>query len=647
MNTMSTNAHLYQQTLSYRKNAPPSQYLAPCWFVRVPHPVYYPRYNCHIEPLICGEEVFERLAKDLLSARESVDIITWGFDPGMVLVRGSTAEDGTRYGDLLKEIATRKEKPVKVRLLVWHDDVMSNELMKNIPGYYGKRFPGIDCILSSYYSESHQAYNAEWFSQVCAGDIPNITFHVRDVPAIFLPRSLSGESAPWNVAADLGMIYAAHHQKMLLVDYELPKLARGYVMGHNSITDFWDTKEHQFRDKRRERFYTTDHADLQRSAWKLGQQFDIFHSGMTEAEQSEKEGAVQSYIDAHSHVAQPYQDVSCRVRGPILYDLNHNFCQAWQESRRPSPLFCDLAKLVWLPPLHPINIACKVVDRMHREMDPDFIARRKKLSLAAFDLPYGHHSLQLLRTQPQHGEKSVKECYANLTRQMLHYIFIQNQYIQYEPWAEYLIACVGLLRAAGYLQPIYVFLLTSTPEKDGMDRPTYGVASKVGRSESMRFEHEEAVEKAQKQKTKPPITPEELAVQGIKVFMGSLWTCNEKKGKLRPDDYEEIYIHAKVAIVDDAAFTIGSANLNLRSMALDSELNVLSEAKDVAYQLRSDLFSQCAQETGPEPFGDMADTFKKWEKLAVKNFGAKAAGGKLMGNLLPFHVDRKPGMPVV
>jgi len=647
MNTMSHNAYLYQELLSYRDNAPPIQALAPCWFVRLPNPVYYVRYRCHLEPLICGEEVFGKIVEDLRNARHSVDIITWGFDPGMVLVRGSTAEDGQRYGDLLKEIATRKKNPVKVRLLVWHDDVLSQEFTKSVPGYYGRRFASIDCLLSSNYSESHQAYNAEWFSQVCADDIPNIHFHVRHVPFKFLLGSLSGESAPANVMACLGEVYAAHHQKMLLVDYELPKLARGYVMGHNSITDFWDTKEHKFQDRRRERFYKKDHAELQKDAWKKGQQFDSFNLSMTEAEQREKERVVQAYIDAHSHVAQPYQDVSSRVRGPILYDLNHNFCQAWEESQPPASLLCDLPRFAWLSPMLAVKAVCKVADAFHREMDPDFIARRKRLDASAFDLPYGHHNLQLLRTQPQHAEKAIKECYANLTRQMLHYIFIQNQYIQYGPWAEYLLECVGSLRAAGYLKPIYVFMLTSTPERDGMDRPTYDVASKVGRSESMRVEHEEAVEKARKQKTKPPITPKELASQGINVFMGSLWTCAEGKETLSPNDYEEIYIHSKVAIVDDAAFTIGSANLNLRSMAFDSELNVLSEAKDVAYQLRVDLFTQCAGNAGPMQFANMASTFDLWKQHIAQNARLMRARKVCISQLLPFYVDRKPGAPLV
>ncbi|WP_295992694.1 phospholipase D-like domain-containing protein [Rugamonas sp.] len=229
----------------------------------------------------------------------------------------------------------------------------------------------------------------------------------------------------------------------------------------------------------------------------------------------------------------------------------------------------------------------------------------------------------------------------------LHYIFIQNQYIQYQDWADHLLECVENLRAAGYLKPMYVFLLTSTPESEGMDLPTYGVASRVGMSETMRVEHERALKEAREKKRKPPITAAELADHGVNVFMGSLWTCAQTDGKLRKSDYEEIYIHAKVAIVDDAAFTIGSANLNLRSMALDSELNVLSQAKDVAYQLRCDLFSQCTGNAGPALFEDMGKTFSDWRILASKNVTNMKNGTQLQGQLLPFHVDRQPGAPVV
>ena len=40
-----------------------------------------------------------------------------------------------------------------------------------------------------------------------------------------------------------------------------------------------------------------------------------------------------------------------------------------------------------------------------------------------------------------------------------------------------------------------------------------------------------------------------------------------------------IYVHAKITIVDDAVFRIGSANLNNRSMALDSECDLMLETR--------------------------------------------------------------------
>lgn len=648
MGGMNDNATLYEQRLSYRSNAAPYQCLAQPWFVRAPWKVYYPRHRCLIEALICGEKVFGKIAEDLEKASHSVDIITWGFDPGMVLVRGATAEDGERYGELLERIATRKKNPVKVRLLVWHDDLLSHLTMNNIPVLFGKHLPYLGGLQNSYYSEAHQNYTAEWLAQVIAGEIPNILFHVRHVPHDVLKQSLAGESVPKGLSAELSKLYASHHQKMLLIDYEQAASATGYVMGHNSLTDFWDTGEHQFRDRRRERFYTMDHAELQKKAWREGVQYEGAGYLLSERQLEQKARAVQSYIDSHSYVSKPYQDVSCRMKGPILHDLNHNFCEAWQESERPSSLFKELVLLSTNPLLRPaMRKILHFSDALVDEMDPDFISRRMRIPLKAFTLPGGQHSVQLLRTNPSSGEKTIKECYANLTRQTFHYIFIQNQYIQYKDWADHLIECVGRLRSAGYLKPIYVFLLTSTPESDGMDVPTYDVASKVGMSDHMKVEHKDALEQARQKKIKPPITAAELADRGINVFMGSLWTCADAEGKLRPTHYEEIYIHAKVAVVDDAAFTVGSANLNLRSMAMDSELNVLSEAKDIAFQLRSDLFSQCSGKAGPAQFGDMRQTFDNWQDAADTNARLKMAGAQLLSQLFPFYVDRKPGSPVV
>jgi len=82
-------------------------------------------------------------------------------------------------------------------------------------------------------------------------------------------------------------------------------------------------------------------------------------------------------------------------------------------------------------------------------------------------------------------------------------------------------------------------------------------------------------------------------------------------------------------------------------MALDSELNILSQAKDVAYKLRCDLFDQCLGSPGPEQFGNMETTFNDWREQMKKNARAKERNNPLIGQVVAFYVDRKPGSPLI
>lgn len=75
-----------------------------------------------------------------------------------------------------------------------------------------------------------------------------------------------------------------------------------------------------------------------------------------------------------------------------------------------------------------------------------------------------------------------------------------------------------------------------------------------------------------------------------RVHIFSLYTAAPK------DDgswiYKPIYVHAKVGIVDDHWFTVGSANLNERGMEGDSEINAQVVDDDLANELRLRLWSE-------------------------------------------------------
>lgn len=69
------------------------------------------------------------------------------------------------------------------------------------------------------------------------------------------------------------------------------------------------------------------------------------------------------------------------------------------------------------------------------------------------------------------------------------------------------------------------------------------------------------------------------------------YTSGPSVGK-RAFAYHPIYVHAKVAIVDDEWCTVGSANLNNRGFILDSEMNAAVCAPDVARDLRVALWAE-------------------------------------------------------
>jgi phosphatidylserine/phosphatidylglycerophosphate/cardiolipin synthase-like enzyme len=55
---------------------------------------------------------------------------------------------------------------------------------------------------------------------------------------------------------------------------------------------------------------------------------------------------------------------------------------------------------------------------------------------------------------------------------------------------------------------------------------------------------------------------------------------------------DPIYVHAKIAIVDDAWLTIGSANLNEHSLFNDTEMNIVVHDRPLATGTRLQLWSE-------------------------------------------------------
>jgi phosphatidylserine/phosphatidylglycerophosphate/cardiolipin synthase-like enzyme len=103
--------------------------------------------------------------------------------------------------------------------------------------------------------------------------------------------------------------------------------------------------------------------------------------------------------------------------------------------------------------------------------------------------------------------------------------------------------------------------------------------------------------------------------------------------------YRPIYVHAKVAIVDDTWATAGSANLNGRGLATDSELNVSMTDPRVIRELRLRLWAEhlgCAEEELRDA-DPRAILTGRWVKAAHEQHGiVKRRSGLLTAAVYPY-----------
>nr|WP_282972320.1 phospholipase D-like domain-containing protein [Burkholderia ambifaria] len=106
--------------------------------------------------------------------------------------------------------------------------------------------------------------------------------------------------------------------------------------------------------------------------------------------------------------------------------------------------------------------------------------------------------------------------------------------------------------------------------------------------------------------------------------------------------YREIYIHSKLMIIDDAFITVGSANLNQRSMSVDSEINIAATGSLYAADLRKRVFTlhSGGENEGSGKLDELPDKFKLWKKTMNDNLSKMRKRQPMTGFLLPFEDHR-------
>ena len=329
------------------------------------HPI---THNNSIKLLICGEEGFASIAADIQNAKKTIDLCCWGFDPGMELVRGEGSAEslwprGTTYGDLLVEAGKRG---VQVRLLVWMapkptslSAIYVTQLNPmNLPGwthdtnYFGRGIKQdkvgditADKILAEHRKantppnklmkmagrkadddsktaqKARSAYCYRWFGagRGIDGKFANISVISRDGDPGKIRHSMVSESMRPDETEWIGMTrYGTHHQKTVLIDYDDDdgKNAVGYVMGLNSVTDYWDTVQHEIENPRRE-----DGSGREREIAESVQPLAPAADAKAEAQAADPDAGFRTF--------KPYRDYACRIRGGALIAVRKNFESAW------------------------------------------------------------------------------------------------------------------------------------------------------------------------------------------------------------------------------------------------------------------------------------------------------------------------------
>ncbi|UXY16343.1 hypothetical protein N8I74_04810 [Chitiniphilus purpureus] len=616
--------------------------LTPPWFVQ--HSEYHP-LNGNFEFLINGEQAFGAVHRAIEQARHSVCIICWGFQPSMHFIRDGRSP---AIGALL---AQKAAAGIKVRVLCYSvgpyyvsgtGAAVDEPNMPNRSGPY--RPSAMDVPPTS--TQAQNDYDSQWFSRydrdrglVQAGvkrvqdllddtTVRNLHFRSRGFTLSERNQLLNQDYEDRNISGGMRRTLAAspsHHQKMVLVDYESPADHIGFVMGHNMLDEYWDT---------------SDHSCVQRSA------------------RTGRNGKL------------PRQDLSSRITGQLCGDLVRNFRQAWKhdtgEVLPEPPAYYPLrdtlgqriqGQVLRTQPqyrvedikkayLQAVNNAtqCIYIENQYFRWPPlaDKIRNAATKQCQWGRDPARHRSLYLFvvtnSSNAGLGKGTVK------THEMLDSLGradampgvelqqrIDDQRLAIAQLDQRLdLASRNLARIDRTLPNPAVFkdgqypsAYTQNPKtRADLERYNALIKQRVElqrrRDELQRQRDElERLAKQAEQGQGPGLPQTDLIAPeprpGLKVHVCTLVPPDTPAGRI----WNEVYVHAKLMIVNDTFMTLGSTNINSRSMEVDSELNIAHCNPHISKQARLDLWRIHTKGIGAQE--DVADAFQMWGELIKIN----------------------------
>jgi phosphatidylserine/phosphatidylglycerophosphate/cardiolipin synthase-like enzyme len=224
--------------------------------------------------------------------------------------------------------------------------------------------------------------------------------------------------------------------------------------------------------------------------------------------------------------------------------------------------------------------------------------------------PAGDVELQIVRTVPEHvynavprGDFRILESYTGALRSAERFIYVENQFLWSPEIARLLRGKLTHPPSADFRM---LFVLPANPMSGNDD--TRGVLAELIEADD----------------------------GNGRILACSLYARSGARA-------DPIYVHAKIAIVDDRWLTLGSANLNEHSLFNDTEMNVVSHDPKLARQTRQRLWAEHlelpAEQIPEDPVRAINDL---WKPISKEQLQRRSAGLPLTHRLVRLpHVSKR------
>lgn len=355
--------------------------------------------------------------------------------------------------------------------------------------------------------------------------------------------------------------FFAHHEKVCVVDHYI-----AFCGGIDLCFGRWDTPQHLLSDDKPTGFEPAEVQNVPRDAEHVQMFPGKDYSNPRIQDFFRLQEPYEEMYDRSKTPRMPWHDVAMQIVGQPARDLTRHFVQRWNYLRRNRRVTRPLPFL--LPP-------------------PDF--RDEDLENLGLT---GTCEVQILRSSAtwslgtQHTECSIQNAYIQMIEKSEHFIYIENQFFisSTEALGVPIVNKIGdalverIKRAyqndedwrAVIIIPLMPGFQNTVAEVEGTSVRLIMQCQyrSICRGESSIFGRLRAA----------GIDPEEY----IQFFSLRQW------GKIGPNQdhvTEQLYIHAKIIIVDDRVALIGSANINERSMlgSRDSEIAAIVRDTDMIW----------------------------------------------------------------